>query len=84
LARTPEQPAFDYRAVKYLQFDGTYFKHENCLMVLMDNLTSKVIAYKYHYRENYESAYQMFKGMMTVACNRQQSRLTAIPALSGQ
>jgi hypothetical protein len=33
-------------------------------MVLMDNLTSKVIAYKYHYRENYESAYQMFRGMM--------------------
>ena len=64
LETTPDQSAFDYRAVKYLQFDGTYFKHENCLMVLMDNLTNKVIAHKYHFRENYESAYQMFRGVM--------------------
>jgi hypothetical protein len=61
LERTPDRHVFDYGAVQYLQFDGTYFKHENCLMVLMDNATSKVIAHKYHYRENYESAYQMFK-----------------------
>lgn len=64
LERTPGQSVFDYSRIKYLQFDGTYFKHENCLMVLMDNLTSKVIAYKYYYRENYESAYQMFQEMM--------------------
>ncbi len=32
-------------------------------MVLMDNITSKIIAHKYHARENYESAYQMFKEM---------------------
>ena len=64
LERTPDRSAFDYRSVKYLQFDGTYFKHENCLMVLMDNITSKVIAHKYHFRENYESACQMFKEMM--------------------
>ena len=64
LERTPDRSVFDYRSVKYLQFDGTYFKHENCLMVLMDNVTSKIIAHKYHIRENYESAYQMFKGMM--------------------
>jgi hypothetical protein len=64
LARKPDRSVFDYSAVKYLQFDGTYFKHENCLMVLMDNVTSKIIAHKYHTRENYESAYQMFKEMM--------------------
>lgn len=64
LERTPDRSVFDYRPVKYLQFDGTYFKHENCLMVLMDNVTSEIIAHKYHIRENYESAYQMFKGMM--------------------
>ena len=33
-------------------------------MVLMDNITSKIIAHKYNIRENYDSAYQMFKGMM--------------------
>jgi hypothetical protein len=64
LERTPDRSAFDNSLVRYLQFDGTYFKHENCLMVLMDNVTSKVIAYKYHNRENYESAYRMFKEMM--------------------
>ena len=64
LERTPDRSTFDYRPVKYLQFDGTYFKHENCLMVLMDNTTGKIIAHKYHIRENYESAYQMFKEMM--------------------
>ena len=35
-------------------------------MVLMDNVTSRIIAHKYHYRENYESAYQMFKEMLDV------------------
>ena len=64
LERTPDQPTFDYRHVKYLQFDGTYFKHESCLMVLMDNVTGKVVAHQYHVRENYASAYQMFKGML--------------------
>jgi hypothetical protein len=30
----------------------------------MDNATNKIVAHKYHYRENYESAYQMFKEIM--------------------
>ena len=64
MERTPDQSDFDYSPVKYLQFDGTYFKHENCLMVLMDNKTSKIIAHRYHVRENYEAVYQIFKGMM--------------------
>jgi len=69
LARSPDNRVFDLSVIKYLQFDGTYFKHENCLMVLMDNATSKVIAHKYHYRENYESAYQIFKEMNDDALN---------------
>jgi hypothetical protein len=64
LKSKPEQAAYDCGQIKYLQFDGTYFRHENCLMVLMDNITGKVIAHQYHVHENYESAYQMFKGMM--------------------
>jgi hypothetical protein len=63
LARSPDRRASNLSAIKYLQFDGTYFKHENCLMLLMDNATGKIIAHKYHYRENYESAYQIFKEM---------------------
>lgn len=69
MARSPDNRVFDLSVIKYLQFDGTYFKHENCLMVLMDNATSKVIAHKYHYRENYESAYQIFKEMNDDALN---------------
>jgi hypothetical protein len=64
IKRTPDQSVADYRLVKYLQFDGTYFKHENCLTVLMDNMTGKVLTHQYHVRENYESAYQMFKKML--------------------
>jgi hypothetical protein len=63
LARFPVRSVLDLSTVKYVQFDGTYFKHENCLMLLMDNTTGKVVAHKYHHRENYESAYQMFKEM---------------------
>jgi hypothetical protein len=66
LERPPDRHVFDNRLVKYLQFDGTYFKHENCLMVLMDNATSKVITYEYRDRENYESSYRMFKGMTDI------------------
>ena len=69
MARSPVNHYLDLSVIKYLQFDGTYFKHENCLMVLMDNGTSKVIAHKYHYRENYESAYQIFKEMNDDALN---------------
>lgn len=64
LNRAPEPITFDYGQVKYLQFDGTYFRHENCLMVLMESRTGNVIAHTYHVRENYETAYQMFKSMM--------------------
>jgi len=64
LERLPSQSDFNYRSVKYLQFDGTYFKHENCLMVLMDHGTGKVIAHTYRHRENYESAHHLFKEMM--------------------
>ncbi len=43
--------------VKYLIFDGTYFKHENCLIAVIDNTTGKVINHKYCIRENYGISY---------------------------
>ncbi len=49
----------DFSKVKYLLLDGTYFKHEHCLLVLMDNTSGKVIGYKYTIRENYEIVYQL-------------------------
>lgn len=74
LERRPEPSVFDYETIKYLQFDGTYFKHENCLMVLMDNKTDKIIGHKYHTRENYESSYQMFKELRD--CGLQPAAIT--------
>lgn len=50
-----------YMDVKYLLFDGTYFKHENCLMVIMDNNNNKVIANRYVKRENFPSTFQLFR-----------------------
>ena len=63
LERLPQNKEQDLSGVKYLQFDGTYFKHENCLMVLMNNSTSKIIGYQYHYRENYECSRALFAQM---------------------
>jgi len=46
---------------KYLIFDGTYFKHEHCLMVVMDNSNGTILNYHYGVRENYETAYLVFR-----------------------
>ncbi len=60
LRQAPAATAADYPAVKYLLFDGTYFKHENCLMVAMDNAIGKVVAHSYCLRENYINACAVF------------------------
>jgi transposase-like protein len=44
-----------------LIFDGTYFKHENCLLLLLDSQASKAISCRYQVRENYAAAYEMFQ-----------------------
>ena len=49
----------DLSRVKYLLLDGTYFKHERCLLVLMDHASGKVIGYQYTIRENYETVLQL-------------------------
>lgn len=54
---------FDLSKVKYLIFDGTYFNHENCLMILMDNTNGKIIASEYTVKENYYSAVKIFRGL---------------------
>jgi putative transposase len=60
LERLPSCDVGDLSAIRCIQFDGTYFKHENCLMVVMDNLTARVIGHRYHYRENYACCYALF------------------------
>lgn len=56
----PPRDSGNLSAVRYIQFDGTYFKRQNCLMVVMDNATARGIGHRYHYRENYASSHDLF------------------------
>ena len=60
LEQLPPCDSGNLSGVKYIQFDGTYFEHENCLMVAIDNATDRVIGHQYHYRENYECCHALF------------------------
>ena len=59
LAQELPKIKYDYKSIKYLLLDGTYFGHDNCLIVLMDYPTGQVIGHSYTVRENYESVYTM-------------------------
>jgi len=59
--KAPDKKTLNYHQIKYLLFDGTYFKHENCLMVLIDNSNGKIVNHKYCIRENYEYARSIFE-----------------------
>lgn len=50
-----------YTQTKYLVFDGTYFKHENCLLLLLNSQTGKAVSCRYQIRENYATAFEMFQ-----------------------
>lgn len=47
-------------------FDGTYFKHENCLMVVINNINNQVIAHDYNIKENYATAVKIFQSLQVV------------------
>ena len=59
----------NFSALKYLLFDGTYFRHENCLMLLLDGQTGKAISYCYQIRENYLSALKIFDDLKSKGVN---------------
>ena len=61
MKRIPDKIILNYHQIKYLIFDGTYFKHENCLMALIDNFSGKIVNHKYCIRENYEYARLIFE-----------------------
>ena len=69
LNQKPKEIDWNFSEIKYLLFDGTYFKHENCLMVLMNNLDNTVINFKYHIRENFETAYHIFADLKVRGLN---------------
>src|SRR3989344_1642615 len=61
LARSPEIVLLNYRSIKHLLCDGTYFNHENCLLAVMDNRDNRIINHIYCIRENYENAMMVFQ-----------------------
>lgn len=52
---------FDGKLTKYLIFDGTYFQHENCLLLLLDSQNSNALGVRYRVRENYAVALEIFQ-----------------------
>lgn len=62
----PPKIDYDYATIKYLLFDGTYFKHENCLMVVINNVNNQVIAHDYNIKENYAAAVKIFQSLQVV------------------
>lgn len=50
----------DAAKLKYLIFDGTYFNHENCFLLLLDGQTGKAVDARYYVRENYATAHEIF------------------------
>jgi transposase-like protein len=55
--------------VKYLLFDATYLHHSGCLMCLLDARTQRIFQIDYASRENYASAYGLFKGLQEQGLN---------------
>lgn len=55
--------------IKHLLLDGTYFKHENCLMVAMDNKSGNIIASNYCTRENYELTFDLLEELSAKGIN---------------
>jgi len=45
----------DYKAAKYLIFDGTYFNKKHCLLVFMNNADVKTIDCRYLDKESYKN-----------------------------
>lgn len=59
----------DYSLITYLVFDGTYFQHTNCLMLGLDNESGLAISHRYCYRENYQTAKDMFMELKALGVN---------------
>lgn len=59
LAQEPPAINYNYPSIKYLLLDGTYFNHENCLIVFMDYQTGQVIGQSYTVRENYQHIFTL-------------------------
>ena len=59
LTQEPPEIIYDYPSIKYLLLDGTYFGHENCLIVFMDYPTGQVIGQSYAVRENHQQIFTL-------------------------
>lgn len=61
LEREAPELKIDFTALFYLIFDGTYFKHDNCLLLLLNGAKGSAVDYRYGVRENYAIAREIFQ-----------------------
>jgi pentatricopeptide repeat protein len=69
LIKSPDAITLNTASIKHLLFDGTYFKHENCLMVAMDNAGGNILVSSYCLRENYEQTLSLLKELASKGIN---------------
>lgn len=69
LGQEPPQSKTDLTQCKYLIFDGTYFKKTNCLILLLDHTSNKILDGDYTKRENYHSAFAMLSKLKQQGLN---------------
>lgn len=59
LTQNPPLIKYNFSEIKYILLDGTYFNHENCLIVFMDYQTGQIIGHSYTVRENYQNVFDL-------------------------
>lgn len=59
LRQTPKEH-WNYKKIKYLVYDGTYFHKDGCLINLMNAQDQKIIACTYASKEGFQSTYSWF------------------------
>lgn len=61
LGQTPPLSCCKIKEIKHIIFDGTYFKHQNCFAAIIDSQSQGILDCDYVTRENYQTAYQLFR-----------------------
>lgn len=79
--KPPDSVKLNTEPIKHLLLDGTYFKHENCLIVVMDNKSGNIVASSYCIRENYELAFDLLKELSAKGINPRSVTIDGNPSV---
>jgi hypothetical protein len=69
LKQAPPKEAINYGEIKYLIFDGTYFRRTNSLLVFMNDGNGKIISCRYVDSESYENVLKMAQELKALGVN---------------